>query len=236
MTEEELRKTLSLKGLSLSDEALRSYEIYAALLKEWNGKFNLTAIDEKEEVYEKHFLDCLIPLTLAKVSGNICDVGSGAGFPGLVWAIADPSLKVTLIEPTGKRCSFLEEVKKELSLANTEILNRRAEDCRDLRECYDIVTARAVANLSLLAELCVPLVKPGGTFLPMKGAKGEAELEEAKYALKKLGCTKNTLLSYTLYNMEERSLILSEKTGTTPAKYPRNYGQIKKSPLKAKVL
>ena len=234
MTEEEFRKTLSLKGLTLKEEALRSYEIYAALLKEWNSRFNLTAIDDKEEVYEKHFLDCLLPLTLTKVSGNICDVGSGAGFPGLVWAIADPSLQVTLIEPTGKRCTFLEEVKQKLGLANAVILNRRAEDCRDLREKYEFVTARAVANLALLAELCVPLVKTGGTFLPMKGAKGEAELLEAEYALHKLGCTKNTLISYTLTDQEERSLILCEKTTATPAKYPRNYGQMKKSPLKAK--
>ena len=234
MTPEELGKTLSRMGFTLSEEVLKSYEIYAALLKEWNGKFNLTAIEETEEIYEKHFLDCLIPLTLTKVKGRVCDVGSGAGFPGLVWAIADPSLSLTLIEPTGKRCTFLHEVKRMLHLSNTEILNRRAEECSDLRESFDVAAARAVANLPLLSELCVPLVKQGGSFVSMKGAKGEEELAEAGFALKKLGCTESELIRYALLNKDARTLIVAKKTEHTPGKYPRNYGQMKKSPLKAK--
>ena len=233
MTEREFCLALSELGCS---DAFSSFLRYAQLLEEWNAKFNLTAIEEREEVYEKHFMDCLIPLTLVTLSGSVCDVGSGAGFPGLVWAIARPELSITLIEPTGKRCTFLEEVKRQLKLSNVTVLNRRAEDCRDLRESFDAVTARAVANLSVLSELCVPLVKIGGRFVPLKGPKGEEELKEAQFALNKLGCSDNRAIRYTLSDNEVRNLIVCEKRSATPGKYPRNYGQIKKSPLKAKQL
>lgn len=234
MTEEEFRKAADHLGICLDDHAFERFEIYADLLKEWNAKFNLTAIDEKEEVYEKHFLDCLIPLTLCEISGITADVGSGAGFPGMVWAIAKPQLPMILIEPTGKRVTFLEQVKHALALEEVTVINSRAEDCANFRESCDVVTARAVAPLSILSELCVPMVKPGGSFISMKGARGKEEYREAEAALRLLGCEENRLISYTLLDKEERTLIVSQKTAHTPGKYPRNYSQIKKAPLKAK--
>jgi 16S rRNA (guanine527-N7)-methyltransferase len=234
MTIETLMQCLKDIGIEEEREMKERIITYAALLQEWNQKFNLTAVDAPEEAYEKHMLDSLLPLKYAQVSGRVCDVGSGAGFPGMVWAIARSDLSITLMEPTGKRCTFLNTVKETLNLDNVTVINRRAEDCKDLRSSFDTVTARAVAGLSVLSEVCVPLVKTGGQFLPMKGAKGEEELAEAEYALRLLGCGDVKLLTYALPCGEERSLVIAKKVKPTPEKYPRSFGAIKKAPLKEK--
>ena len=174
-------------GINLTDKQLSQLEKYYNLLIEWNNKINLTRIVEKEDVYLKHFYDSL---TISKVidlnnSGSLCDIGTGAGFPGVVLKIVYPNLKVTLVDSLNKRIVFLNEVIKELELTDIVAIHSRAEDIKDK---YDIVTSRAVANLKKLSEYCLPLVKENGYFIPMK-ANVEEELIEAKDTIKKLNGT-----------------------------------------------
>ena len=174
-------------GINLTDKQLSQLEKYYNLLIEWNNKINLTRIVEKEDVYLKHFYDSL---TISKVidlnnSGSLCDIGTGAGFPGVVLKIVYPNLKVTLVDSLNKRIVFLNEVIKKLELTDIEAIHSRAEDIKDK---YDIVTSRAVANLKKLSEYCLPLVKENGYFIPMK-ANVEEELIEAKDTIKKLNGT-----------------------------------------------
>ncbi len=232
MTIAELKRETEKRGIPLEDSFFEHCETLAVLLKEWNAKFNLTAIDEAEEVYEKHILDCLIPLAHEPVSGNAADVGSGAGFPGLVWAMAKPEAAFTLIEPTAKRCRYLEEAAKVLGLENVTVVNRRAEEyASEAREQFDVVTARAVANLPVLSELCVPLVRIGGYFCALKGSQGSEEAAEAEYALKKLGCDQPKVIFDTLSSGEQRTIIHADKIRSTPKTYPRAYAQIKHKPM-----
>ena len=227
----QLQTTAKDNGIILSDELLEQLRAYMDLLIAWNEKFNLTAITEPEEIIAKHFWDSIIPLTLYPGEGKIADVGTGAGFPGLVWKIVRPELSVSLIEPTGKRCTFLKETVNVLHLQGVEIFNVRSEEhVKDRREYYDVVTARAVANLRVLCELCLPLVKTGGSFIAMKGSRGNEELQEASSAIHTLGGGKPESHTVSLAD-EERINILIPKVSATPLKYPRNYGQIKKKPL-----
>ena len=235
MTIEELRQEIRNRNLPADDSAVEAMLRLTAILKEWNGRFNLTAIDEPEEVYEKHLLDCLIPLSHIHPEGSVCDVGSGAGFPGLVWAAALPEVSFTLLEPTQKRCRFLEAAAEEMGLKNVTVVNQRAEEfAAASRESFDTVTARAVANLPVLSELCVPLVRTGGTFAAMKGSHGTEEAEEAAYALKTLGCQEYRLFEDTLPNGEKRVLVTAVKQKPTDRKYPRAYAKIKQKPLMEK--
>lgn len=218
-------------NINISEEMLAQLDTYADLLKQWNEKMNLTAIVEKEEVYEKHFFDSVIALN-DNIKGKVADVGSGAGFPGLVWKIVKPQLNIDLIEPTGKRCTFLNEVINQLNLLDITVYNTRAEEhVKEHREQYDVVTARAVANLRVLSELCVPLVKKDGIFLVMKGSHGKDEVEEATNALKTLGVQQTSFTETALPNGDPREIFTFTKVQSTPTIYPRNYGQIKKKPL-----
>ncbi len=229
---EELVKYAKECQVELSDEMIAQLEQYGAILKEWNQVMNLTGIDEIEEVREKHYLDCILPLKHVELKGNVADVGSGAGFPGLVFAIVKPEAHLTLIEPTGKRCNFLNEVVKQLSLTNVEVVNERAEDyAMNHRECFDFVTARAVANLPVLSELCVPLIHVGGTFVALKGNRGQEELEASLHAMKVLGCEVSDVFEDHLPNGDVRINIITNKTKATPKQYPRAYAKIKKKPL-----
>ena len=231
MTEQEFLEELKKQNLNLDSVQIEQLRHYAELLKQWNEKMNLTAITAYEEVLEKHFYDCLIPLKNSYVHSRVVDVGSGAGFPGLVWKIARPDLNVTLLEPTGKRCTFLKEVISFLHLTGIQVVNQRAEDyVRVARESYDVVTARAVASLNVLSELCVPLVKEGGIFYALKGARGEQEEVEARHAMKVLGMELAEIEHYSLPSGDRTNLIYRKVRKTDP-KYPRNYGQIKKKPL-----
>lgn len=219
-------------GIEIDDGQIKQFGRYMELLMEWNEKINLTAIREPEEIVEKHFYDCLLPLALGRIGGRTADIGSGAGFPGLVWKIANPELSMVLVEPTGKRCTFLKTVISELGLQNIEVVNQRSEDyVREARESFDVVTARAVANLRVLCELCVPLVRKGGLFVPMKGSSAKEEAAEAAHAMKVLGCTVEAIQETNLPSGDIRNNIFCRKTANTPPEYPRHYGRIKKQPL-----
>lgn len=232
MNFEELKIESSKNDIVLTDEMIKKLDRYADLLKEWNEKINLTAIVEKEEVIEKHFFDSLLLLKYIKNCEKLADIGSGAGFPGMVIAIAREDIQVTLIEPTGKRCAFLETIKKELSVNNVEIINQRAEEYISInREIYDVVTARAVANLQVLAELCIPFVKVNGQFISMKGSQGEEEAKLAEHAFMELGASKPVIKNCVLPDEAKRVFVIGNKIKETPKKYPRAYAKIKKKPL-----
>ena len=218
--------------VTLSDAQVEQLKRYAALLVEWNEKMNLTAIKEEGEIVEKHFLDCLIPAKSLSIDKKACcDLGTGAGFPGLVWAIAYPSCSMTLVEATGKKCTFLTTVINELGLKNVRVLNKRAEELNNKNQ-FDIVVARALAPLPILIEIALPLLKVHGIFLAMKGSKGREELALSKNALDKLNAKVTNVQEDSLPGDEGLRLnIAIEKVGSTEHKYPRPWAEIEKKPL-----
>lgn len=232
MNKQEFVQKMEEISIPVSEKQLDQFDQYAALLKEWNEKMNLTAITEDSEIWEKHFYDSVRPFAGQKFD-SLADVGSGAGFPGIPLAILYPDRKFTLVEPLGKRCRFLEEVVRRLGLHNVEIVNARAEDfARERRESFDAVSARAVARLSILLELCIPLLKTGGTFIALKGRNGREEHEQAKPAIRELKVHLDHQEEFLLDNDEaDRIIFYFVKDQKTPAKYPRNFGMIKKKPL-----
>lgn len=232
MTFDELQKLCAELSVILQDEQIDKLERYCSMLQEWNEKMNLTAITDTGSVIEKHFYDCILPLAAYDLRGKIADVGSGAGFPGIVWKIVREDMDITLIEPTGKRCAFLRALIEELKLEGIRAVSERSEDhVKAHREEYDAVAARAVANLSVLSELCVPLLKKDGIFAAMKGMNADSEQETASNALRILHCELVKVQDVTLPCGEKRKNLFYRKTGHTPQKYPRAYGQIKKKPL-----
>ena len=221
-------------GLALSGDALDKLDRYAACLVEYNQKVNLTAITDPEGIEDKHFVDSLLFAARPEVAGSLVDVGTGAGFPGLVAKIYKPDLALTLMEPTGKRVDFLRWVCGELGLAGVELAKERAEEAarKRWREAFDVACARAVAALPALSEYCLPLVKVGGMFIALKGASGDEELATAKNAITKLGGAWRETVALRLPGGDERCLILCEKISHTSTVYPRNGGKIAKAPLK----
>lgn len=222
-------------GLKLDETAIKRLNTYGNLLLEWNEKMNLTAITEPQEVLYKHFLDCLLFFKNVDVPKNakIIDVGTGAGFPGLVLKIARPDIELTLLDGLNKRLNFLNAVLEATGLT-AETVHLRAEDGGKnpkYREKYDIACARAVANLPVLCEYCIPFVKQGGIFVAMKGASAQDELQSATNAYKVLGCQKPIIICETLRENEARAFIISKKVSQTPSKYPRMNGKISKSAL-----
>ena len=211
-------------GIKITEEKLSKLEKFYELLISWNEKMNLTRIIEKEEVYLKHFYDSLtlIKAIDLKQELTLCDVGSGAGFPGIVLKIVFPNLKITLIDSLQKRVNYLNEIIKELELANIEAIHTRAEDyAKNHREEYDIVTARAVANLKLLSELCIPMVKVNGYFIAMK-ANAIEEIKEAKDIIKDLSARLEDTIEFLLpIEKSNRTLIKIIKLKNTNQKYPR---------------
>lgn len=208
------------------------FEQYYQLLVEWNEKMNLTAITDRPGVYAKHFYDSVLPaMRLGLNAGSLCDVGAGAGFPSIPMKIVFPALHITILEPLQKRCVFLTELVSQLKLENVTIHNVRAEEYgKANRECFDVVSARAVANLSMLAELCIPLVKKQGIFLSMKGSSGMEEATAAKQAIALLGCELETSFEEQVGDHTHINLVY-RKVKETPRKYPRIFAQIKKNPL-----
>lgn len=230
-----LREEAEKIGIKLDDTALERFDKYAQMLVETNSTLNLTAITEPDEILYKHFVDSLSLLTVVDVkqSAKVIDVGTGAGFPGVVLLIARPDLKITLMDGTNKRLNFIKDVLTELGL-DAEILHMRAELAgKDpkYREQYDLVTARAVANMNTLSEYCLPFAKVGGVFAPMKAAKADEELDAAKNAVKLLGGQITESKHLNIENCGERCIIITKKISQTPPKYPRASAQISKKPL-----
>lgn len=219
-------------GIVVSEEMKQQFLTYKNLIQEVNKVLNLTGIDDDEGIFLKHFYDSLLISPLIKENSSIADIGSGAGFPGIVLAIARPDVTVTCIEPTTKRTNFLEGVVQECGLKNTIVLNGRAEDViGELRESFDVATARAVAYLDILSELCLPFVKVGGVFLAMKGTKGIEEYEDSLKAIKILGGELIQTHKFCDDIMGDRYNLEIKKVKSASKKYPRSYAKIKKTPL-----
>lgn len=227
---EELEKL----NIKITNKKLNQLEKYYELLSEWNNKINLTNITDKEQVYLKHFYDSV---TISKVIDlnsieNLCDIGTGAGFPGLVLKIIYPDLNVTLVDSLNKRIVFLNEVIKKLDLKNIEVYHARAEEfSKNNIEKYDVVTARAVAHLSILLEYSMPMIKINKYFIAMK-ANAEEEILESSNALKLLNSKIQKIENFKLpIELSNRTIIKIEKLAKTNSKYPRKNNEIKKKML-----
>lgn len=207
---------------------------YGELLLETNKVMNLTAITEPKDVATLHFLDSAALLTLADLKGKtVVDVGTGAGFPGMPMKILEPSIQLTLLDSLGKRITFLQEVCDNLGLTDVQCVHARAEEfAAEHRQSFDFAVSRAVANLSVLGELCLPLVKPGGYFLSMKSVESGQELEAAKKAIQILGGWVERTADYQIPGTDvTHRVIFIKKIAETPKKYPRPFAKIKKNPL-----
>lgn len=228
---ERLGATATEYGLHLSGHQLELLDCYATLLVEWNKNINLTAITLPKEIETKHFLDSLLLAAQPQVRGSVVDVGTGAGFPGVVAKIYKPDIQLTLMEPTGKRLLFLEAVCKALGI-EAYLVKERAEEAarKRWRAAFDVATARAVAPLPALAEYCLPLVKQGGVFIAMKG-EAKQELADAQGSIRKLGGAPAGQRRFTLPDGALRTLVFVDKVADTPKAYPRNGASIRKKPL-----
>ena len=222
-------------NISPTKEQLKQSETYAKMLLEYNKKFNLTAITKQEDIYLKHFYDSL---TITKEIDldqelKVLDIGTGAGFPGIVLKIFFPKLDLILLDSNNKKISFLNEVIKELGLKKIKCIHGRAEELpTNYREYFDIVTSRAVANLRVLTELSIPYLKVNGYFISLKG-KADEELKEAESTLKVLNCEFEKIEKFILPDqVSERAIIKIRKEKETPDTYPRKYDKIKKQVLK----
>ncbi|MBK3496815.1 16S rRNA (guanine(527)-N(7))-methyltransferase RsmG [Viridibacillus sp. YIM B01967] len=237
MNEEQFVQALKEQGIELSEGQLKQFHTYFELLIEWNEKMNLTAITDQPSVYLKHFYDSISAafyMDFNKVQ-SICDVGAGAGFPSIPIKICFPHLHVTIVDSLNKRIQFLTHLSEQLHLDHVEFVHSRAEDFGQnpkYRERFDLVTARAVARLSVLSELCIPLVKNNGQFVAMKAASGDEEMKDAKKALTILGAKLVDKHSFLLpIEDSERSIFIFNKTKNTPKKYPRKPGVPNKTPI-----
>ena len=224
-------------GIRLSTNQAAALTVYEQELLEWNGKFNLTAIRDTEGIRTKHFLDS-ISCALAwknQPPRSLVDVGTGAGFPGLVLKILYPGMKLTLVESVGKKAAFCQHMVERLALGEVTVLSLRAEEAGQNpahREKYDWAVARAVANLPVLAELLLPLVRVGGAMLAQKGESAPAEAQSAEKALKMLGGSLRQLIPVALPGVaEERTLVVVDKVAAAPPAYPRRVGIPAKKPL-----
>lgn len=218
-------------GRTLTEAQAETFCRFGEELLEKNKVMNLTAITEPAAVAQLHFLDCIALLGAADFAGKrVIDVGCGAGFPGVPLKIAEPSIRLTLLDSLAKRTGWLGEILPGLGI-EAEICTGRAEEAvADRREQYDIAVSRAVARLSILAELCLPYVKVGGRFLAMKGALAEEEVEEARRGIEKLGGRVSGIYSYPVADAVHKAVVV-EKVRPTPVQYPRPFAKIKKSPL-----
>lgn len=237
MNEEQFMQALSERGIDLTEGQLEQFRLYFELLVEWNEKMNLTAITDQPSVYLKHFYDSISAVFYIDFKNvtTLCDVGAGAGFPSIPIKICFPHLQVTIVDSLNKRIQFLNHLSEQLQLNQMTFVHARAEEFGQnpqYREKFDIVTARAVARLSVLSELCVPLVKKHGTFVAMKAALAAEEMQDAKPALKVLGVEFRNEHSFTLpIENSERSIFVFEKVKNTPKKYPRKPGIPNKTPI-----
>ena len=222
--------------ITLTENQYEQFQKYFELLAEWNEKMNLTAITDESGVALKHFADSLSLLNFVDIPQNssLADVGTGAGFPGVVLKIARPDIKLTLIDSLNKRLVFLGEVCAQLGI-EAELIHSRAEDgARDekLRESFDFAVSRAVARMNVLSEYCLPYVKVGGAFCAMKGAQANEEFKESLNAINTLGGKLENKYFFELpENVGERAIAVVRKVRNTPQKYPRQSGKIKAKAL-----
>lgn len=234
--EEIFNKYLKEIKIELNKEQIEKFYKYMNLLIEWNKKINLTAITDPEEIILKHFVDSLTIAEHIEENSKLVDIGTGAGFPGIPIKILRNDVEITLADSLNKRINFLNEVIKQLDLKNISAVHTRAEEfgkSKQYREKFDIATSRAVANLSTLSEYLIPLVKPTGKVIFMKGSEVKEELENAKNAINILGGKIEKEESFNLPNTDmKRNLIIVNKIKATPAKYPRKPGIPAKEPIK----
>lgn len=231
-----LTKSASEEGIELSGVVVDKLRIYFEMLIEWNKKINLTSIKDEKDIIIKHFLDSLMLLKYLEIpeEAKLIDVGTGAGFPGLVLKIVRPDLHILLLDSLNKRLRFITEVIGDLSLRSVEPVHFRAEIAGKMelyREQYDFATARAVAPMVQLLEYCVPFVKIGGRFIAMKSKKAEEEVENSSDASFALGAKLEKISEFNLPGNIYRCLVHYEKFRATPKRYPRQTGQIRKKEL-----
>ena len=226
-------------GLEVTEKQYENLKIYAELLVDWNEKINLTAITDPEGITVKHFLDSLLIFKYAEIGKNssFIDVGTGAGFPGIPMKIYRNDLECTLLDSLNKRVNFLKEVSEKTGLPMNCIHSRAEEGGKnkELREKFDISTARAVAALPVLCEYCMPFVKVGGSFVALKAKDGEAELKEAENGIKLFGGETEAFEKRALFESDgsesQRAVIVVKKISPTPDKFPRAYAKIAKKPM-----
>ncbi len=237
MDEKKFTEVLAKNNLRISEQELNQFKEYYKLLVDWNEKVNLTAITEKDDVFLKHFYDSITASFYFSFEDvkSVCDIGAGAGFPSIPLKICYPHLKITIVDSLKKRINFLEQLKETLQLDHVDIIHSRAEDIgqnKKYRENFDVVTARAVARMSVLSEYCLPLCKVGGTFIALKGANSNEELVDAEKAVKTLGgeVVNNNTFSLPIEN-SERSIIVIKKIKKTAKTYPRKAGTPAKDPI-----
>ena len=234
MLEEFLQSGFQAQGLTPEPRALERYRVYYEYLEEMNQVMNLTAISGEEDVARLHFLDCTALLGLADFAGKrVIDVGTGAGFPGLAMKIACPAMELTLLDSLDKRITFLKNTCDRLGFTDVNCIHARAEEIpAGFRQGFDFALSRAVARLNLLCELCLPYVKKGGVFIAMKGSDLEEELAEAQRCIRSLGGQVEKKVDYTIPGTDViHCALIIRKVADTPARYPRRWAQIKKSPL-----
>lgn len=222
-------------NIPYDDKKLSQLTQYVRLLKEWNEKINLTSITEDSEIAVKHFIDSASALTTGKVCGRVIDVGTGAGFPGLVLKIMQPDIKLTLLDSLNKRLTFLKDVTEQIGISDVEFIHSRAEDGGhkpELREGFDTVVSRAVAAMPLLSELCLPYVKKNGYFLALKGPAAEEEVSNASRAINILGGELDGIAD-VLIDGADHKIVLVKKVRHTPIKLPRKPALISKTPIES---
>lgn len=225
-------------GLEFNKERYDKFIKYKSILQEWNEKINLTAITEDEDIIKKHFIDSIKAFKFEgfNKANSIIDVGTGAGFPGIPIAIMKENVNIMLLDSLNKRVNFLNEVISEINLTNINTIHSRAEELSrkdEYRESFDIATSRAVANMSVLSELCIPYVKVGGYFVALKGPSIEEELNEAKNAIGTLGGKLEDIIKVDIEGSDlKHNLVIVKKIKSTASTYPRKSGSISKKPLK----
>lgn len=232
----DIKKEASLWNIEITDEMLSELSVYSDMMLKYNESVNLTAITEEEEIKEKHFLDSISLIKSGKLNegSSLIDIGAGAGFPSIPVKIVRKDISLTMLDSLNKRVVFLNSVSEKLGFEKTSAIHYRAEDAgqdKELREKFDIATARAVASLSVLSEYALPFVKVGGYFIAMKASDIEEELENAKTAIKKLGGKTESVEKIILPSGIERNLIIIKKISKTDKCYPRKSGKPLKNPL-----